>query len=134
MYQDIKRSEFLRLVQGSMLVEEYEKKFLDLSRFATSAVGDERERCRRFEEGLRFEIRTTVTASRYTEFIEIVEAAKRVEHKISEGRRVQALKQQRSQSWTKGGSSSRLPKRGSHTNYSAGVQKNQSISSRRDQR
>ena len=43
-YQDIKRSEFLRLVQGSMSVEEYKKKFLDLSRFATSAVGDERER------------------------------------------------------------------------------------------
>ena len=83
-YQDIKRSEFLRLVQGSMSVEEYEKKFLDLSRFAISAVGDERERCKRFEEGLRFEIRTTVTASRYTEFIEIVEAAKRVEHCISE--------------------------------------------------
>ena len=100
MYQDIKRSEFLRLVQGSMLVEEYEKKFLDLSRFATSAVGDERERCRRFEEGLRFEICTTVTVSRYTEFAEVVEEAKRVEHSISEGHRVQALKQKRSQSWT----------------------------------
>ncbi|KAH9667429.1 hypothetical protein KPL70_021042 [Citrus sinensis] len=123
-YQDIKRSEFLRLVQGSMSVEEYEKKFLDLSRFAISAVGDERERCKRFEEGLRFEIRTTVTASRYTEFAEVVETAKRVEHNISEGRR----------SWTEGGSSSRPPKRGSHTNYSVGVQKNQSISSRGDQR
>ena len=96
MYQDIKRSEFLRLVQEFMSVEEYKKKFLDLSRFATSAVGDERERCRRLEEGLRFEIRATVTASRYTEFVEVVEAAMRVEHSISEGRRVQALKQKRS--------------------------------------
>ena len=43
-YQAIKRSEFLRLVQGYMSVEEYEKKFLDLSRFATLVVGDERER------------------------------------------------------------------------------------------
>ncbi|KAH9671308.1 Endonuclease [Citrus sinensis] len=66
-------------------------------------LGDERERCKRFEEGLRFEIRTTVTASRYTEFAE-------------------------------GFSSSRPPKRGSHTNYFAAVQKNQSISSRGDQR
>ncbi|KAH9658749.1 Endonuclease [Citrus sinensis] len=131
---DIKRSEFLRLVQGAMSVEEYEKKFLDLSRFAISAVGDERERCKRFEEGLRFEIRTTVTASRYTEFIEVVEAAKRVEHSISEGRRVQALKQKRSQSWAEGSSSSRPPKRGAYTNYSAGVQRNQSMSSRGDQR
>ena len=93
-----------------MLVEEYEKKFLDFSRFSTSAVGDERERCRRFEEGLRFEIHTTVTTSRYTKFAEVVEAAKRVKHSMSEGRRVQALKQKRSQSWTEGGSSSRLPK------------------------
>lgn len=76
-YQDITWSEFLRLLQGSMSVEEYEKKFLELSRFATSAIGDERERCRCFKEGLRFEIRTIVTASRYTEFAEIVEAAKR---------------------------------------------------------
>lgn len=95
-YQDIKRSEFFRLVQGSLTVEEYEKKFLDLSRFATSVVGDERERCRRFEDGLRFEIRTTVTASRYTEFGEVVEAARRVEHSIAEGRRFHALKQKRS--------------------------------------
>ena len=43
-YQDIKQSEFLRLVQGSISVEEYERKFLDLSRFAISAISDERER------------------------------------------------------------------------------------------
>lgn len=55
-----------------MTVEEYEKKLLDLSRFATCVVGDERERCRRFEEGLRYEIGTTVAASQYTEFGEVV--------------------------------------------------------------
>ena len=75
-----------------------------------------------------------MTASWYTEFIEIVEAAKRVEHSISEGRKVQALKQKRSQSWTEGGSSSRPPKRGAYTNYSTGVQRNQSISSKGHQR
>ena len=91
-YQDIKLSEFFLLVQGSLTVEEYEKKFLDLSRFATSVVGDEREGCRRFEDGLRFEIRTTVTASPYNLFGEVVEAARRVEDNISKGRRVHALK------------------------------------------
>ena len=65
-----------------------------------------------------------MTVSQYTEFIEIVEAAKRVEYSISEGRRVQALKQKRSQSWTKGSSSSRPPKRGEYINYSTGVQRN----------
>ena len=71
------------MVQGTLTVEEYENKFLDLSRFATSVIGDERERCRRFEDGLRFEIRTTMTASRYTEFGEVVETARKVEHNIS---------------------------------------------------
>ena len=58
------------------------------ARFATSAVGDKRERCMHFEEGLRFEIRVTVKTSRYTKFAEVVEAAKSVEHSIYEGRRV----------------------------------------------
>ncbi|KAH9685255.1 Endonuclease [Citrus sinensis] len=134
-YQDIKRSEFFRLVQGSLTVEEYEKKFLDLSRFATSVVGDERERCRRFEDGLRFEIRTTVTASRYTEFGEVVEAARRVEHSIAEGRRFHALKQKRSQSWAEGDSSSRPPKRGGiPTSYSDSMQRSQGTGFRGDSR
>lgn len=42
-YQDIKWSEFLRLVQGFMIIEKYEKKFIDLSKFATSTISDERE-------------------------------------------------------------------------------------------
>ena len=94
-----------------MTVKEYEKKFLDLSRFATSIVGDKRERCGQFEKDLWFKICTTVNASQYTEFRKVVEAAKRVEYNISEGRRVQALKQKCSQSWAEGSSSSRPPKR-----------------------
>lgn len=118
-----------------MTVEEYEKKFMDLSKFAISTVDDERERCRQFEEGLRFEIRTTITASRYTEFVEVVEAAKRVEHNISEGRRVQALRQKRNQSWTKGASSSRPPKRrGTYAIYSNNIQMSQGIGGKGDMR
>ena len=71
-----------------MSVQEYENKFLNLSRFATTIVSDERERCKRFKEGLQFKIRTTVTALRYTEFAKVVKAAKRVEYSILEGRRV----------------------------------------------
>lgn len=134
-YQDVKRSEFLRLVQRSMIVEEYEKKFMEFFRFPTSAIGDERKRCRRFKEGLRFEIRTTVTASRYAEFGEVVEAIKRVEHSIAEGRGVQALKQKYSQRWVEGGTSSRPPKRGGiRTNYSDITQRSQSPGFRGDSR
>ena len=35
-----------------MIVEEYEKKFFDLSRFVAFVVSDERKRCRLFEECL----------------------------------------------------------------------------------
>ena len=45
-----------------------------------------------------FEICTTVTTSRYIEFGEIIETARRVEHNISKGRKVQILKQKHGQS------------------------------------
>lgn len=51
-----------------------------------------KERCRHFKEDFLFEICTTITASQYTEFEKVVEEAKRVEHSISEGHKVQALK------------------------------------------
>lgn len=43
MYQDIKQSELFWQVQESMIVEEYERKFMNLSRFATFAIDDERK-------------------------------------------------------------------------------------------
>ena len=76
-----------------------------------------------------------MTASRYTEFGEVVEAARRVEHNILEGRRFHALKQKRSQNWVEGGSSSRLPKRGGiPTSYSDSTQRSQSTGFRGDLR
>lgn len=66
---------------------------MDFSKFAASVIGDEREIYKRFEECLRFKIYTTVTESRYTAFKEVVEVFRRVEHSISKGWRVYALKQ-----------------------------------------
>lgn len=79
-YLDAKLREFLLLEQGSMTVGEYENKFIKLSRYGPSLVADEIETCRRFEYGLRREIRMTVTAVGWKEFRGLVEAAKRVEH------------------------------------------------------
>lgn len=59
----IQNKEFLYLVQGSMLVAEYERKFTNLSKYAIGIVIDEVNRCKRFVEGLRKEIRTPVTAT-----------------------------------------------------------------------
>lgn len=85
-YRDAKRSEFLKLVQGSTTVAEYEKKYIELSKYASDLIEDERDRCRRFEVGLREEIRTSTTAMEWREFRKLVEAALRVERSISEGK------------------------------------------------
>ncbi|KAA0042144.1 putative polyprotein, identical [Cucumis melo var. makuwa] len=43
-FRDAKRNEFLRLTQGSMTVTEYEKKYTELSKYATRVIEDEVER------------------------------------------------------------------------------------------
>ncbi|KAA0046124.1 DNA/RNA polymerases superfamily protein [Cucumis melo var. makuwa] len=84
-YCEAKRDEFLGLKQGSLSVAEYEKKYTELSRYADVIVASESDRCRRFERGLRFEIRTPVTAiAKCTNFSQLVETALRVERSITE--------------------------------------------------
>lgn len=83
-YLDAKLREFLLLEQGSMTVGEYEDEFIKLSRYGPSLVADEIETCRRFEYGLRREIRMLVTAVGWKEFRGLVEASKRVEQCMNE--------------------------------------------------
>ncbi|KAA0047616.1 uncharacterized protein E5676_scaffold648G00470 [Cucumis melo var. makuwa] len=45
-FRDAKRSKFLRFTQGSMIVVKYEKKYTKLSKYATSVIKDEVERCK----------------------------------------------------------------------------------------
>ena len=45
-----------------MTIAEYKKKYRELSKYATSVIEDEDERCKRFEEGLREDIRTPIIA------------------------------------------------------------------------
>lgn len=81
----IQNKEFLYLVQGSMLVAEYERKFTNLSKYAIGIVIDEVNRCKRFVEGLRKEIRTPVTATTVWDvFSKLVEAAMRAEVSLKE--------------------------------------------------
>ncbi|KAA0047501.1 hypothetical protein E6C27_scaffold498G001280 [Cucumis melo var. makuwa] len=84
-YCEAKRDEFLGLKQGSLSVVEYERKYTELSRYADVIVASESDRCRRFERGLHFEIRTPVTAiAKWTNFSQLVETALRVEQTITE--------------------------------------------------
>ncbi|KAL0536830.1 hypothetical protein IC582_025792 [Cucumis melo] len=84
-YCEAKRDEFLGLKQGSLSVAEYERKYTELSRYADVIIASESDRCRRIERGLRFEIRTPVTAiAKWTNFSQLVETALRVEQSIKE--------------------------------------------------
>ncbi|TYK15340.1 uncharacterized protein E5676_scaffold16974G00010 [Cucumis melo var. makuwa] len=91
-YYEAKRDEFLGLKQGSLSVAEYERKYTELSRYADVIVASESDRCRRFERGLRFEIRTPVTTiTKWTNFSQLVETALRVEQSITEEKSVVEL-------------------------------------------
>ena len=57
----MKNIEFLTLRQGNISVAEYEVKFTQLSHYALAMVATERDRCRRFEEGLKYDIRSKIT-------------------------------------------------------------------------
>ncbi|XP_070029766.1 uncharacterized protein [Nicotiana sylvestris] len=59
-YCDAKKKEFLNLRQGSMSIAEYQQNFLRLSRYAKGIIDGERDKCRRFEEGLNGYIRKSV--------------------------------------------------------------------------
>ncbi|KAA0037515.1 uncharacterized protein E5676_scaffold808G001020 [Cucumis melo var. makuwa] len=84
-YCEAKRDEFLELKQGSLSMAEYERKYTELSRYAGMIMASESDRCHRFERGLRFEIRTPVTAiAKWTNFSQLVETALRVEQSIVE--------------------------------------------------
>ncbi|KAA0046379.1 DNA/RNA polymerases superfamily protein [Cucumis melo var. makuwa] len=88
-YCEAKRDEFLGLKQGSLSVAEYERKYTKLSRYADVIVAFESDRCRRFERGLRFKIRTPITTiAKWTNFSQLVETTLRVEQSITEEKSV----------------------------------------------
>ena len=60
MVQDQKVQEFLNLKQGNTTVVEYNAKFIELSRYAPHIVSMESCKARRFEAGLRWNIRNKV--------------------------------------------------------------------------
>ena len=84
-YHEKKREEFMKLVQGSMSVEHYERMFIELSKYVGSIIETEEERCRKFEKGLSKEICTlvTVVAAR-TNFSQLIITTLRVEESLEE--------------------------------------------------
>ncbi|XP_017410571.1 uncharacterized protein LOC108322821 [Vigna angularis] len=78
-----KEVEFLELVQGNRSVSEYANRFQHLLRFNTMAV-DEEWQCRKFENGLRKDIKLLVKGLRIREFPTLVEMSRDLEKTKSE--------------------------------------------------
>ncbi|MQM02671.1 hypothetical protein Taro_035446 [Colocasia esculenta] len=60
--QDRMEQEFLSLTQGSMIVLEYEARFVELSKYAPHIVTDERRKAKKFVMGLKPSLRTRLVA------------------------------------------------------------------------
>ncbi|XP_055803407.1 uncharacterized protein LOC129872443 [Solanum dulcamara] len=74
-YCDAKKKEFLNLRQRGMSIAEYQQKFLRLSRYARDIITDEKDKCRRFEDGLNDSIRKNVAILQHENFCKLVFAA-----------------------------------------------------------
>ncbi|XP_055803436.1 uncharacterized protein LOC129872477 [Solanum dulcamara] len=71
-YHDSKKKEFLNLEQGSMSIDEYQQKFLGLSRYAVGIINNEKDKCRRFENDLNDSIRKSVAILQHENFCKLV--------------------------------------------------------------
>ncbi|XP_040930060.1 uncharacterized protein [Gossypium hirsutum] len=74
-YIDARRREFLNLTQGDRSVAEYKAKFLRLSHYARGMVATEYERCVRFEEGFRDNLRVLIAPQKECEFVVLIQKA-----------------------------------------------------------
>ncbi|XP_052723719.1 uncharacterized protein LOC108344536 [Vigna angularis] len=88
-----KEVEFLQLVQGGMSVSEYTNKFKHLVRFNTMATSEVWQ-CRKFENGLRSDLKVLISSLCIRTFPAMVERAKVLEKNMAEAE--QQKKQQAS--------------------------------------
>jgi len=98
-YRDAKEKEFTYLRQNKMTVAEYEREFTRLSKYAPHMVLTEERRCKRFRDGLNYEIKNKLLAAAHTDFSLLVTRALEQEQcEIDEKGRRQRSKQKREQS------------------------------------
>ncbi|XP_047943038.1 uncharacterized protein LOC125189854 [Salvia hispanica] len=109
-YCDEKQKEFLSLKQGAMSVADYEVKFTQLSRYASALLPTEQDKCRRFEDGLIYEIRSKITPSDLHTYNDLRAAAIRAERLVKK-RQVYLQRQKRGPPPYVGESYSRIPRR-----------------------
>lgn len=81
-YRDQKEAEFLCLRQGSMTVIEYDRKFSQLSRYASHLVDTDAKKTQRFEKRLRSEISCSILAGLGSlTYAEVLDRAQKIEYR-----------------------------------------------------
>ncbi|GFZ01882.1 hypothetical protein Acr_15g0004910 [Actinidia rufa] len=83
-YRMQKEEEFMSLKKRTMSIVEYEEKFIALSRFAPEMVRTEELKCRRFEHGLDWQIRSRVAMFELNIYSELVNKSKIAEREVME--------------------------------------------------
>ncbi|XP_057954061.1 uncharacterized protein LOC131148364 [Malania oleifera] len=79
---DAKADKFSALTQGSMTVQGYVARYIELSRFALCLIWSEYEKTRRFKKGLRKDIHRLVGRLQILEFSVLVDKATVIETDI----------------------------------------------------
>ncbi|XP_020245210.1 uncharacterized protein LOC109823340 [Asparagus officinalis] len=85
--------EFQGLQQNNMTVQEYEAKFTQLSRFAPHLIAEESDKAKKFQRGLRGNIRGKLVALRIRNYAELVETAFKIEKDLLEYQEIRNKKQ-----------------------------------------
>ena len=78
------KKEFRKLSQGTMTVDEYQRKFLELSRYAADDVCTDARKQEKFREGLRPDIKLALVAHDCVDFPTLVSQAFRTETGLTE--------------------------------------------------
>ena len=79
-----KRKEFLALKQGAMTVTEYRDRFLQLARYATADVTDDRDKQEHVMEGLNDHLQYTLLNLHFHDFNHLVDCTLNMERKRRE--------------------------------------------------
>ncbi|XP_017640146.1 uncharacterized protein LOC108481539 [Gossypium arboreum] len=75
-YVDTCRREFLSLTQGDRSVAKYEAEFMRLSSYARGMVATEYERCVRFKDGLKDNLKVLIAPKREQHFVAMIDKVK----------------------------------------------------------
>jgi len=90
--RQIRAIEFQNLVQGTMTVEQYSSRFIELAKFGLNLIPDEESKAERFENGLNPRVKERVMCHEIRNFVKLVDIASIAERGMRESSTAYELK------------------------------------------